>query len=122
MILGADQLITLRMRHRVPPLVTLRLTAGDWPSDAKPSFLSLSVDADFNLEDWRPLMGLNVIVHGPQGHKARVLSACHHLMEAKAASVLGYCTDRPTVDPQFLVFGDGDFAWLDRQLEGTLRG
>ena len=49
MILGADQLITLRMRHRVPPLVTLRLTAGDWPSDAKPSFLSLSVDADFML-------------------------------------------------------------------------
>ena len=86
MILGADQLITLRMRHRVPPLVTLRLTAGDWPSDAKPSFLSLSVDADFNLEDWRPLMGLNVIVHGPQPPRPRQVVPEH---------ALGQCFDEP---------------------------
>ena len=90
---GAESLIAVRQQRRAPALVVVHLTAGDWPDCSDAGFLQLDVDADFERQDWRPLVGLRAVVHGPTSRPQSVIDACRQIEAAGAKSVLGF---RPT--------------------------
>ena len=111
---GVDDLIALRKSRKVPAAgVLLRLTDDPVePMGVSPAWLTAGVSERLDRADLRCVMGLPVVVHGPYLSADAVRLACECVAKAKARSVLGFATDAPELNPERMVFAQGDFDWL----------
>lgn len=110
---GVENLIECRKRGLVPTMVVVHLAGDEWPRYDAEWYLRAGVDEDLSRVDLRCLVGLRVTVHGPANRADAVKAASAAVMKAKPLCVMGYATDRPKLDSDFLVYADGDFSWLN---------
>ena len=112
---GLEELVSLRKSGRAPESgVLLHLTDRPFPpaDQMGPVYLRADVSERFDRLDLRCLVGLRVTVHGPYMADSSVKAASLAAMKAGAASVLGFASDRPHLEPENMVFASGDFSWL----------
>ena len=113
---GADALIDLRMRRRVPVSGVLWHLTDDMPASELPTaelaWLRSPLNEPFDRIDLRCLVGLRVTVHGPYTADDAVKAACLSAVKAGAMSVLGFASDTPLLRTDSMVFAEGDFSWL----------